>query len=151
MIAQPRTPIPHPVKIIVLWLVFLLGLLFHTDLGLMPLFHDLSVAESHAKDMAEVTPIFWAMLGFFVLPMFAIVATLFIDSKRYRKLHFGFTILYSVLNFFHLLADLLVPPILWYQVFLMVILFVLGLLINFVSFQWMKEQNHIQPLENRAV
>jgi hypothetical protein len=151
MIAQPRTPIPHPVKIIVLWLVFLLGLLFHTDLGLMPLFHDLSVAESHAKDMAEVTPIFWAMLGFFVLPMFAIVATLFIDSKRYRKLHFGFTILYSVLNFFHLLADLLVPPILWYQVFLMVILFVLGVLINFVSFQWMKEQNRIQPLENRAV
>lgn len=34
------------IKILVLWNVFLLGLLFHTDLGLMPLFHGLDVAHS---------------------------------------------------------------------------------------------------------
>ncbi len=33
-------------KIIALWIVFLLGMLFHTQLALMPLFHGLKVAES---------------------------------------------------------------------------------------------------------
>ncbi len=87
-------------KIIVLWIVFLLGLLFHTQLGLMPLFHNLSVTESHAPNMASIAPIMWLMLGFFVLPMFAIVATVFINSKRYRRIHFGLTIGYTILNFF---------------------------------------------------
>jgi hypothetical protein len=29
----------YPSKIITLWAVFLLGMLFHSQLGLMPLFH----------------------------------------------------------------------------------------------------------------
>lgn len=139
--------IKHQEKIIILWIVFLLGLLFHTQLGLMPLFHDLSVAESHAKSMAEIARIMWLMLGFFVLPMFAIIATAFIDVRRYRSIHFGLTVLYTVLNFFHLLADVIVPPIAWYQIMLMVILFIIGLLLNFVSFQWMKDRNGKQPRE----
>lgn len=53
-----------PEKIIILWIVFLLGLLFHTQLGLMPLFHGLSVADSQAKSMAEIAPILWLMLVF---------------------------------------------------------------------------------------
>jgi hypothetical protein len=134
--------IKYQEKIIILWIVFLLGLLFHTQLGLMPLFHGLSVADSQARDMAEIAPILWAMLGFFVLPMVAIVATLFTDSKRYRTIHFGFTVLYTVSNFFHLLADLTVTPVLWYQVFLMMILAIVGLLINLVSFQWMREPSN---------
>ncbi|HEY9607017.1 MAG TPA: hypothetical protein V6C85_35745, partial [Allocoleopsis sp.] len=86
-------------KIIVLWIVFLLGLLFHTQLGLMPLFHGLDVADSHAKSMAEIAPIMWLMLGFFVLPMGVIVATLLIDSRRYRRFNFGFSVIYCILNF----------------------------------------------------
>jgi hypothetical protein len=127
-------------KIIVLWIVFLLGLLFHTQLGLMPLFHGLSVTESTAQSMAEITPILWLMLGFFLLPMTAIVATLFFESKGYRKLHFGLTVIYSILNLAHLIADLLVEPRLWYQIFLMVILFVIGLGINRLSWQWMQQR-----------
>jgi hypothetical protein len=132
--------IKYQEKIIVLWIVFLLGLLFHTQLGLMPLFHDLSVAESHAKNMAEIKLILWAMLGFFLLPVVAIVATLFTDSRRYRAFHFGLTVLYTGLNFFHLLADLMVPPIFGYQVCLMLILLIIGVLINFVAFQWLRER-----------
>lgn len=133
--------IKHQEKIIVLWIVFLLGTLFHTQLGLMPLFHNLSVAEFQANTLAEITPILWGMLGFFLLPMFAIVATLFIDSKRYRKVHFGLTILYTLSNTLHLLADLKVTPIQWYQVFLMLILLIVGLLINLVAFQWMQARD----------
>jgi hypothetical protein len=43
-------------------------------------------------------------------------------------------------EFFHFIADLIVPPTIWYQVALMVILFAIGLLLNLVSFRWMREQ-----------
>jgi hypothetical protein len=127
-------------QIITLWLVFLLGLLFHAQLGLMPLFHNLSVAEFSAQSTAEIAPIMWLMLGFFTLPIAAIIATAFTDSQRYRIVHFGLTIVYSVLNFFHLVADLIVQPIVWYQIALIAILLVIGLLLNLVSYQWMKRR-----------
>ncbi len=126
-------------KIIIVWIVFLLGLLFHTDLGLMPLFHNLSVVSSPARNMDEIAPIMWLMLVFFVPPMAAIIATVFINSRGYRKLHFALSLVYTMLNFSHLIADLMIKPIVWYQITLMVILLTIGLLINVVSFQWMKE------------
>ena len=75
-------------KIIALWTVFLLGTLFHTQLALMPLFHDVSVAHTHAHGTAELAPILWGMLVFFMVPMVLIVATAFNHSKRYRAFHF---------------------------------------------------------------
>ncbi len=125
-------------KIIILWIVFLLGLLFHAQLGLMPLFHGISVVEFHAQGISEIAPILWLMLGFFVLPMVAIVATTFLESNRYRMIHFGLTVLFTGLNVLHLGADAMVPLIAWYQVVLMVILLTIGLLLNWVSWQWVR-------------
>jgi len=132
--------INNQAKIIVLWLVFLLGLLFHTDLGLMPLFHNLSVAESQAQSMTEIAPILWLMLGFFVLPMGAIIATLFFSSKYYRRIHFGLTLFYTLLNISHLIADLMIQPLIGYQIVLMAILLIIGLLLNIVSYEWVKDR-----------
>ncbi|WP_103126485.1 hypothetical protein [Nostoc cycadae] len=133
-------------RIIALWTTFLLGTLFHTQLGLMPLFHGLSVAESqHASQIRDISVILWLMLGFFTLPILAIIATSFTESKRYRVLHFALTVFYSVMNLLHLVADLFVQPIMWYQITLMVILLLIGLLLNLVSFQWMK----LQPKSNK--
>jgi hypothetical protein len=105
----------------------------------MPLFHNLSVVSSPAKNMDDIALIMWLMLGFFVPPMAAIIVTAFINSKGYRKLHFALSLVYTMLNFSHLIADLMVKPIVWYQITLMVILLIIGLLINLVSFQWVKE------------
>lgn len=125
-------------RIINLWTVFLLGMLFHTDLGLMPLFHNLSVAEFQGQTMAEVAPIFWLMLIFFLLPLLAIIVISFSQSRKVRQIHFGLTVLYSVLNLGHLIADLMLDTIVWYQIFLMTFLLLLGLLINVVSWRWLK-------------
>lgn len=132
-------------KIIALWSVFLFGTVFHTQLGLMPLFYGESVAIP-GNSGVNIASQLWLMLGFFVLPMIAIVATAFTNSKRYRVIHFGLTIFYSVINFLHVVLDLLVKPIAWYQIALMVILFIVGILLNVVAFQWMQEHfNHKQP------
>jgi ABC-type spermidine/putrescine transport system permease subunit II len=88
--------------------------------------------------MADIAPVMWLMLGFFVPPIAAIIATSFTNSQSYRKFHFGFTILYTVLNLAHLIADLMVQPIIWYQIALMAMLLAIGLLLNWVSFQWLK-------------
>lgn len=139
-------PVNYRERIIALWTAFLLGTLFHTQLGLMPLFHGLSVAESQtASKLSDISMIMWLMLGFFVIPMLAIIATSFTDSKRYRIFHFALTVLYSIMNLLHVIADLLVQPILWYQITLMVALFLIGLLLNLVAFQWMK----LQPKSNK--
>ncbi len=130
-------------KIIALWTVFLLGTLFHTQLALMPIFHgiDVAIMSHHHQETAtigEIEPILWGMLLFFVLPMVAIVGTAFYQFKRWRTFHFGLTIVYTVLNFAHLVADLLVDAIAWYQIVLMLLLLGIGILLNLVSYQWLK-------------
>jgi len=55
----------YPEKIAALWTTFLLGTLFHTQLGLMPLFHGQSIVESHQT--SNLDPIFWGMLSLFCL------------------------------------------------------------------------------------
>ncbi len=125
----------YPQKISALWTSFLLGTLFHTDLGLMPLFHEMKVEHSHAT--GSLNAIFGFMLVFFVIPMLAIIAPTFTDAKSYRTFHFGLTIAYSVMNLAHLIADIVVlAP--WYQLVLMTLLLLIGLLLSLVSFQWLK-------------
>ncbi|HEY9646861.1 MAG TPA: hypothetical protein V6C88_10845 [Chroococcidiopsis sp.] len=137
-------------KIITLWATFLLGTLFHTQLGLMPLFHNQSVATPGADSTAEIGWILWLMLIFFVMPMVAMIAPLFTHSSRYRTVHFGVTVFYSVMNFFHVVADLLVQPIQWYQIALMVVLLLIGLLLNLVSWQWMRSPLHSKALRDHS-
>jgi len=56
-----------------LWLAWFLALLFHTDLGLMPLFHGRSPEiESHV-DPAQLPLVFWAMLIYFLIPLVVLV------------------------------------------------------------------------------
>jgi hypothetical protein len=131
-------------KIITLWAVFLLGTVFHAQLGLMPLFHGKSIVEIGANPAADIDWIMWLMLGFFTLPMFAMVATSLTEIQPYRKAHFYLTAFYTIMNFLHIVFDLMVTPIFWYQIALMVILFANGILLNVVSYQWMQKHVKIQ-------
>jgi succinate-acetate transporter protein len=132
----------YPSKINALWTSFLLGTLFHTDLGLMPLFHEMNVEHSHTGE--NIDAIFGFMLIFFIVPMLVIIISTFTEIKSYRWFHFGLTIVYSVLNIGHLIADIIVGAP-WYQLVLMTLLLLIGLLLNLVSFQWLKnpKQNPI--------
>jgi hypothetical protein len=134
-------------KIITLWSTFLLGTLFHTQLGLMPLFHgqDIAIEASGNKHLALI---FWSMLIFFMFPMVAMIATSFYQSRGYRRVHFYLTLLYTALNFLHVIFDLMITPVIGYQIALMVILLFIGLLLNLVSYQWLKSyRSHLLPEE----
>jgi uncharacterized membrane protein len=127
------------VQINALWTAFLLGTLFHTDLGLMPLFHDMAVEPSHAGE--NLDGVFGLMLCFFAIPMVLIILTTFTQSIGFRRSHFGITVVYSVLNLGHLVADIAVRAP-WYQLLLMALLLAIGLLLNLVSFKWLKKRYH---------
>ncbi len=128
-------------RITALWTVFLLGTLFHTQLALMPLFHGLNVAESHTHSYISVTAVMWFMLIFFCLPLLAIAGCAFYSSRQFRQLHFGMTLMYTVLNLLHFVLDsmIAVPS---YQLALMALLFGVGLLLNIVAYRWMRASSH---------
>ncbi|PSR17481.1 hypothetical protein C8255_12435 [filamentous cyanobacterium CCP3] len=137
-------------QLIALWTVFLLGTLFHTQLALIPLFHGLSVLAPHghvATGISEIASVLWLMLAFFIVPLMAMVGICFFDSRLYRLAHLWLTLIYSVLNVAHLVVDISIPPVAWYQVALMAWLVVVGLGLNGVAYRWFKasrRQSH-QP------
>lgn len=134
----------HAQRLITLWIAWLLAILFHVDLGLMPLFHGQS-PEIHSQLPTSALPLlFGAMLGYFLLPLIAIVLISYADTaagptshwRPWRRLHFWFSIVYSVTNVPHLVADILVPDARIDQIVLMAALTVFGLLINLESWRW---------------
>lgn len=129
-------------QIVALWTAFLLGLLFHTQLALMPLFHGIDVAHSH--DGGAMNWIFWLMFVFFAIPMGAIALTPLTHHLAYRVAHFRITLIYTVLNFMHVVMDLFVTPVVWYQILLMVLLFGIGLILNIISYRWVRHYRQKQ-------
>jgi hypothetical protein len=127
-------------QIIVIWIVFLFGTVFHTQLALMPLLYGADVAIPHYHGKTPISHL-WGMLGFFILPMVMILLTALNVSPLYRTIHFGITLFYTVMNFLHVALDLRVKPIEWYQIALVSVLFVVGLVLNLLAYQWM-----IQPV-----
>jgi hypothetical protein len=135
----------RPLQIIALWSSFLLGTLFHTLVGLMPLFHGRQVIVEEALTDTQLGQVFWGMQIFFLLPMLAIVAASFHPGRTFRRGHYWMTLLYSLMNLAHLIADIVVrqpvPSLYWLQVFLMAVLFGLGLGLNRVSWLWLHERS----------
>jgi len=139
--------INHALRLITLWIAWLLAMLFHVDLGLMPLFHGQS-PEIHSQVQEGALPLlFGAMLGYFLLPLIAIVLIAYAATavgpatrwRPWRRIHFWFSVVYSVTNFPHLIADILVPDARLDQIVLMVALTVFGLLINVEAWRWWRQ------------
>ncbi len=125
-----------------LWLGWFLCLLFHTDLGLMPLFHGLSPEIASEVEPARLPLVYWAMLLYFLLPLAAYLLNSYAATaeagrwSRWRWFHFGLGIVYSFTNIAHLVVDILIPDSRADQVLLMAVMVVIGLLINRESWRW---------------
>jgi hypothetical protein len=138
--------IDHGLRLRSLWLSWLFAMLFHVDLGLMPLFHGIS-PQIESQIAASLLPgLFATMLGYFLLPLVAVVGIAYacsnptsqrnpsrrIPSRRrpWRLAHFWLSVIYSLSNLIHLVADILVPDSRADQVALMGVMVAVGLLID---------------------
>lgn len=134
-------------RLTILWLAWLLAMLFHVDLGLMPLFHGVS-PEIHSHVAESNLPwLFSAMLAYFLLPLIAVVLIVYAGTssdpirrwRPWRRIHFWFSVVYTVTNVPHLVADILVPDARPDQIVLMAALVVVGLVINREGWRWWRQ------------
>ena len=143
--SEPSSWPDHALRLRSLWIAWLLAMLFHVDLGLMPLFHGVS-PEIHSHVAAAALPwLFGAMLLYFLVPLGALVLIAYAASeppgscrrwRGWRRLHFWLSVVYTLTNLPHLLADIVVPDSRLDQVLLMVALVLIGLLINREAWLW---------------
>jgi hypothetical protein len=133
-----------------LWLAYLLAMLFHVELGLMPLFHGISPAIESQVKPEHLPLLFWAMLLYFLVPLACLLLLAYAPQsgeppptgglwRRWRGLHLGLSIFYTITNIPHLIADILVPDSRSDQVFLMLVLLLIGLLINREAWLWWRQ------------
>ena len=126
-------------KIITLWTVFLFGMVFHSLLAMMPLFFGASIAMQDA--MGECPPsMMWMSLLIYLLPMILIVLILSTEEKWYKITNFTFSILFTLMNIFHIVGHLSETPVKSVQVVLLTFVLISGILLNIVSYKWMKEE-----------
>lgn len=136
--------VDHALRLRSLWTCYLPAMIFHADLGLMPLFHGISPEiESHV-DPARLPLLFGAMLVYFLVPLVSILLIAYaasdpVHERRWRpwcRFHFWISVVYTVTNLPHLIAEIVVPDSRADQVALMVVLLAIGLLINLEGWRW---------------
>lgn len=125
-------------KVIVLWTIFLFGMVFHSLLALMPLFFGASVAM---PDVTGTVPasMMWMALAFYLLPMIFIAATLFLKSSWYKITNFVLSVLFLLMNIFHLFEHFSQTTIDFVQITLLTFVLLASILLNIAAFKWMKE------------
>ena len=127
-----------------LWGAWLLLMLFHVELGLMPLFHGASVEIKSQVSASQLPRIFLAMLVYFLIPVIAMLLVIhavsdpagWSNTAPWRQAQFLLSVVYSVTNIAHLVADIRIPDSRSDQVLLMLVLTVLGLLLNRDTWLW---------------
>ena len=137
--------IDHGLRLRSLWLSWLLAMLFHVDLGLMPLFHGISPQIKGQVADSQLPGLFATMLGYFLVPLAAVVGIAYASSNptsrrhTWRLAHWGLSVVYSLSNMVHLVADILVPDSRPDQVVLMGVMVAIGLLINREAWLWWRQ------------
>lgn len=119
-------------------------MLFHVELGLMPLFHGVSVEIKSQVAASRLPRIFLAMLLYFLIPVIAMLLALHAVSEPagwsntmpWRKAHFLLSVLYSLTNLAHLVADIRIPDSRSDQVVLMLVLTLVGVFLNLETWLW---------------
>ena len=68
---------PAALRLAALWAAWLLVMLFHVELGLMPLFHGCSVEMQTPVPVGRLAVIFLSMLVYFLLLLFAMLLAVY--------------------------------------------------------------------------
>lgn len=141
---DPLLSIGAPLRIAALWAAWLLVMLFHVELGLMPLFHGQSVRIKSEVSDSRLPQVFMAMMIYFIAPVVAMVLAFHAASAPFswsattgwRALQWWFSLTYSLTNFMHLIADIRIPDARRDQIVLMMVLSLIGLLLNLETWLW---------------
>jgi hypothetical protein len=127
------------VRLRFLWVSWLILMLFHTELGLMPLFHGLSVEIDKELSSEVLVAVFLAMCFYFIIPIIVLIILAWDEYGSMYKIpywnsiHLFIGVIYSITNFLHLFAELEVAIDRKDQIILTSMIVGVGVLINWQS------------------
>lgn len=142
--ASAMDTIGPALRVAALWGAWLLLMLFHVELGLMPLFHGASVEIESQVPASRLPRLFLAMLVYVLIPVWALLLAVhaatapagWSAAPPWRAAQFGLSLLYSATNVVHLIADIRIPDSRGDQVLLMLVLTLVGVLLNLETWRW---------------
>ncbi len=125
----------HLVRITILWLLVILGMLFHQFFSL----HNLRFGIDVLKHGYDAVPDMEMMkrLGLYLLPTIYIAGLLFVQTKVVRLLNFAASIFYTLFHSWHFIDELGKMKD-WVQWVLLTLIVVYCLLLNVASWRWYK-------------
>ncbi len=124
-------------KISILWLIILIGLVFHTILHLIPVFYGVDIVKPNSQG---VIPLGISLtMGFtFLIPVAIICLCVFFTSKWARVINFIVSLIVALINIAHLSEFFLAKSVDIAQVFVLPALFVISLFLCVISYKWIK-------------
>lgn len=125
-------------KVILLWIVFLFGIMAHSQLAAMPIFFGVDVSMPGAAGRMPVST-GWTCLFFYLVPMLLAVGVMSSGAKWFRIANLAFGGLVALLNASHLCEHLSESPVDTVQVVLLGWVLVFSICQCIVSFKWAKE------------
>ena len=131
-------PAGQALRIAALWIAWLIVMLFHVELGLMPLFHGRSVQIETDVPVARLPRLFMAMLLYLMVPVVAMLLAFhaaadpqsWSAASSWRGAQWWLSLLYTLTNLVHLTADIRIPDARRDQIVLMSFLTLIGLMLN---------------------
>lgn len=122
-------------KISILWLIILIGLVFHTILHLMPVFYGVNIAKPNSTG---AVPLGMSLtMGFtFLIPVAMICLCLFFTGKWVQVTNLIISIIVLLINTVHLSELFLAKSVDIAQVFVLPALFVVSLFLCVISYKW---------------
>ena len=145
--------IDHGLRLRSLWTAWLLAMLIHVDLGLMPLFHGLSAQIEGEVPTAALPSLFLAMMIYDLIPLLSLllIAQASSDSSQprrwlaWRRWHQAIALIYAITNLAHLAADILIPDRRLDQILLMAVITIIGLAITREARSWWRQGLDLSP------
>lgn len=131
-------------RIKALWLSFVLFLLFHNELGLMPLYHNDSVKVNELNPVQQ-EELFLLMLGYYSIPILIYLILSWGTSTPCRfdlfcHTHFFITLLYTLSNIMHFISEILIkkrPD----QIIITFFMLIIGILLNWQAWDYVTQMN----------
>ena len=124
-------------KIIALWGIILIGLIFHSLIEMTPLFFGASIAIPDATGTMPAS-LGWFSLVFYLIPMICIVEILYLSSAWVKISNLAVSALFLLLNTVHFVEDGIIGQNIIQAILLLFVLFS-SVLLFVASWKWEKE------------
>jgi hypothetical protein len=122
-------------KVVVLWLLVILGMFLHQFFSLHNLRFGINVVKAGYDAVPDMEML--KRLGLYLLPTIYICGIMFVQSKTVRILNFAASIFYTAFHSWHFIDELGKMKD-WVQWVLLTLLIVYCLILNIASWKWVK-------------